>query len=111
MGKLSLNTGHEVPLIGCKYIKKNLINHEQLKLFSVLTVGTYLIRGTEQTNKVLDEALTAGYRLFDTAHMYNNERFLGQAFKELLPKHKLTRNDIFITTKFGKNFSNLPELT
>lgn len=65
-------------------------------------MGTYLIRGTEQTNRVVDEALAAGYRLFDTAQMYSNERFLGQAFKELLPKHNLTRNDIFITTKFGE---------
>lgn len=64
-------------------------------------VGTYLISGTDQTKRVIDEALTAGYRLFDTAHMYNNEKYLGQAFKELLPLHKLTRNDIFITTKFG----------
>lgn len=61
-----------------------------------------MIKGTELTNKVVDDALSAGYRLFDTAHMYNNEQFLGQAFKELLPKHDLTRNDIFITTKFGK---------
>jgi diketogulonate reductase-like aldo/keto reductase len=64
-------------------------------------VGTYLIRG-DQTKKIIDDALAAGYRLFDTAHMYNNERDLGQAFKELLPKHNLTRNDIFITTKFGE---------
>lgn len=66
-------------------------------------MGTYLIQGTEQTNKVIDDALSAGYRLFDTAHMYNNEKYLGQAFKEMLPKHNLTREDIFITTKFGKN--------
>lgn len=48
---------------------------------------------------MIDEALTAGYRLFDSAHLYNNEKDLGVAFKELLPKHNLTRKDIFITTK------------
>lgn len=63
-------------------------------------MGTYLIRGTEQTIKIIDNALTTGYRLFDTAHMYGNEKHLGNAFKELLPKHGLTREDIFITTKF-----------
>lgn len=73
-----------------------------LTTFHSLTVGTYLIKGTEQTNRVIDEALAAGYRLFDTAHMYSNERYLGQAFKELLPKHNLKRSDIFITTKFGE---------
>ena len=64
-------------------------------------MGTYLISETDFTNKVIDEALTAGYRLFDTAHMYGNEKFLGVAFKSLLKKHKLKREDIFITTKFG----------
>ena len=59
------------------------------------------------TNKVIDEALTAGYRLFDTAHMYNNERYLGAAFKSQLKKHNLKREDIFITTKFGKFYNNI----
>lgn len=63
-------------------------------------MGTYLISGTEATIKVIDSALAAGYRLFDTAHMYGNENFLGNAFKKLLPKHNLERKDIFITTKF-----------
>lgn len=63
-------------------------------------VGTYLISGTESTIEVIDNALSAGYRLFDTAHMYTNERYLGNAFKQLLPKHNLKREDIFITTKF-----------
>lgn len=68
----------------------------------LITVGTFLIRGQDLTNKVINDALTAGYRLFDTAQMYNNEKFLGQAFKELLPKFNLKRSDIFIITKFGK---------
>jgi 2,5-diketo-D-gluconate reductase A len=64
-------------------------------------VGTYLIQG-RKSNNVIDEALAAGYRLFDSAHMYNNEHDLGKAFKDLLAKHNLARGDIFITTKFGE---------
>lgn len=71
-----------------------------MTLINLSLVGTYLISGTKQTLEVLDAALSAGYRLFDTAHMYNNEAYLGNAFKELLPKHNLKREDIFITTKF-----------
>lgn len=63
-------------------------------------MGTYLISGTNETLNVIDDALEAGYRLFDTAHMYGNEKYLGNAFKTLLPKHKINREDIFITTKF-----------
>lgn len=44
--------------------------------------------------------MSAGYRFFDTAHIYNNEADLGNAFKELLCKHNLKREDIFITSKF-----------
>lgn len=58
-----------------------------------------MINGTEKTRNVVDEALAAGYRLFDSAHYYKNEADLGEAFKELLPKYNLTREDIFITTK------------
>jgi diketogulonate reductase-like aldo/keto reductase len=65
-------------------------------------VGTYAIRGKNLTNKVVDEALAAGYRLFDSAHLYQNEKDLGEAFQNLLSKHGLTRSDIFITTKFCK---------
>lgn len=63
-------------------------------------MGTYLIRGNDETVRVIDNALSAGYRLFDTAHMYGNEKHLGHAFEIVLPKHNLTREDIFITTKF-----------
>lgn len=40
----------------------------------------------------------------DTATMYGNEKELGIAMKELLPKHNLTRKDVFITTKLCKYF-------
>lgn len=64
-----------------------------------LTVlGTYLMEGDELFN-ALDKALVAGYRAFDTAYMYNNEKTMGDALKELLPKHNLSREDIFIQTK------------
>jgi diketogulonate reductase-like aldo/keto reductase len=69
--------------------------------FLCFLVGTYGING-EKTNGVVDQALAAGYRLFDSAHLYNNEEDFGKAFKEMLPKHNLTRSDIFITTKFGE---------
>lgn len=65
-------------------------------------MGTYLINGTEKTKQVVDEALAAGYRLFDSAILYQNEEVLGEAFKEILPKHNLKREDIFITSKFSE---------
>uniref|UniRef100_A0A1I7X661 Aldo_ket_red domain-containing protein n=1 Tax=Heterorhabditis bacteriophora TaxID=37862 RepID=A0A1I7X661_HETBA len=44
-------------------------------------------------------ALSAGYRLFDTAELYGNEKELGVALSKYLPVFGLERKDIFITTK------------
>ncbi|XP_074034995.1 aldo-keto reductase Mvan_2161-like [Leptinotarsa decemlineata] len=76
--KFHLNTGDIMPAIG---------------------FGTYLIEGTELIHNVLDLALSVGYRLIDTAAFHENEEDIGKALKVLLPKHNLTRKDIFITTK------------
>ncbi|XP_056631483.1 uncharacterized protein LOC130441722 [Diorhabda sublineata] len=67
------------------------------KLFAV-GLGTWLLKG-DSLLKAMDIALEAGYRLFDTAAMYGNEKDLGEALKKLLPKHNLKREDVFITTK------------
>ncbi|CAG9764373.1 unnamed protein product [Ceutorhynchus assimilis] len=65
----------------------------------LLGFGTYMVDGFQQTKDVMDHALTVGYRLFDTAKMYGNEKDIGKALKVLLPKHNLSRKDVFITTK------------
>ncbi|EGT48033.1 hypothetical protein CAEBREN_05255 [Caenorhabditis brenneri] len=63
-----------------------------------LALGTYLLHGEELFNSV-EAALKTGYRSFDTAKYYENEKELGDALKELLPRYNLTTEDIFITTK------------
>ncbi|XP_050348466.1 uncharacterized oxidoreductase YtbE-like isoform X1 [Nymphalis io] len=64
-------------------------------------LGTFRIRNSEVLYRTVDYALEAGYRLFDTAAVYQNELFLGYALRKLLPKHGLTREDVFITTKLA----------
>ncbi|KAM6894397.1 glyoxal reductase-like isoform 1-T2 [Lycodopsis pacificus] len=75
-----LNTGLPMPLLG---------------------LGTYKLVVPEDVNRAVDAALVAGYRAFDSAAVYQNEAELGRALKELLPKHGLTREDVFITSKLG----------
>ncbi|KAG9274285.1 hypothetical protein AMEX_G11192 [Astyanax mexicanus] len=75
-----LNTGAHMPLVG---------------------LGTYRLQGPEDTYQVVDAALTAGYRAFDTAAVYRNEAEIGQALRSLLPKHGLSRADVFITSKLS----------
>ncbi|KAF1757258.1 hypothetical protein GCK72_013713 [Caenorhabditis remanei] len=63
-----------------------------------LALGTYLSHGQDLFN-VVDKALSVGYRSFDTAKYYENEKELGDALKELLPRYDLKIEDVFITTK------------
>ena len=60
----------------------------------MLGLGTYALRGAECERCVL-EALDLGYRLFDTAQMYGNEREVGNALR----RGGLPRNEMFVTTK------------
>jgi alcohol dehydrogenase (NADP+) len=47
----------------------------------------------------LNEALTAGYRHIDAAPVYMNEIVIGRVLKEWIDSGKLSRTDLFITTK------------
>lgn len=39
------------------------------------------------------------FNISDTAAVYRNEADIGRSLKELLPKYRLTRKDVFITSK------------
>ncbi len=75
MKKVKLSNGIQMPEIG---------------------FGTYLTtKEDEEFSTVLADAITAGYRHFDTASFYKNERQLGDAVK----KSGIPRKDFFITSK------------
>lgn len=67
----------------------------------VFGLGTYQIKDRETIKNSLDCALGNGYRLIDTAAVYQNESHIGHFLPELLKKHGLKREDIFITTKLS----------
>ena len=46
----------------------------------ILGLGIYALHGTD-CERAICEAIALGYRLFDTAQMYGNERELGNALK------------------------------
>jgi 2,5-diketo-D-gluconate reductase A len=51
-----------------------------------------------RARRMVDAALGAGYRLFDTAENYGNERGVGRAIVET----DVDRDEIFVTTKFNR---------
>lgn len=73
MKHITLNNGAPMPMVG---------------------LGTWQLRGQAGERAILD-ALELGYRLLDTARMYENEDIVGSAVK----KSGLPRREVFITTK------------
>src|SRR6201998_2539552 len=61
-------------------------------------VGT-LIPDAAETIGATRDALEAGFRHFDCAERYRNEREVGEALQSGLAAEGLTRDDIFVTTK------------
>lgn len=59
-----------------------------------LGYGTWTLRG-EEGRRCIRQALETGYRLLDTARMYENEEMVGQAVRD----SGLPRSEIFLTTK------------
>ena len=74
---VKLNSGYEMPLNG---------------------LGTYSLTGDICKNSI-KRAIKNGVRLIDTAHIYGNEKEIGEAIKE----SGVSREDLFITTKLYPN--------
>ena len=77
MREIVLNDGNKIPEIG---------------------FGTYKSTNGDGYKVVLD-AIRAGYRLFDTAKVYENEEDVGRAIKE----SNISRENFFITSKLDRN--------
>jgi diketogulonate reductase-like aldo/keto reductase len=74
MQKVVLNNGVEMPILG---------------------FGVFQVTDSEECERSVYEALSAGYRLIDTAASYLNEESVSRAIK----RSGITREKIFITTK------------
>jgi 2,5-diketo-D-gluconate reductase A len=62
--------------------------------------------GDEETEVTVARAIDAGYRLIDTAENYRNERGVGRAIRAT----DVDRGELFITTKFNKNWHGYHEV-
>ena len=74
MQKVVLNNGVEMPILG---------------------FGVYQVTDLEECEQSVSEAIRAGYRLIDTAAVYQNEEAVGTAIQ----KSDVPREEIFVTTK------------
>jgi len=58
----------------------------------------------ELLTKAIEVAIEAGYRHFDCAYVYQNEAVIGSTLKRLIKNGKVTRDELFITTKLWCTF-------
>jgi 2,5-diketo-D-gluconate reductase A len=64
-----------------------------------LGLGTWPMKDAE-AERVVADAISAGYRLIDTAEAYDNERGVGRGLKA----SDIARHEVFVTTKFQKRW-------
>lgn len=64
--------------------------------------GTYLVEDPQ----TIKNAVKLGYRHFDCAYRYGNERMIGEAFKEIFSdeSYGVKREDLWIVSKLWPNF-------
>ena len=65
----------------------------------VVGLGTWPMRG-DQCKEVVKQALELGYTHFDTAWIYQNQREIGEALREV----GADRSQLFITSKVGRDY-------
>lgn len=63
-------------------------------LINMIGLGTYKL-DNDTTFNIVQEALKLGYRIIDTAQLYENEESVGKAIRE----SQIDRNEIFVITK------------
>jgi diketogulonate reductase-like aldo/keto reductase len=61
-------------------------------------LGTYRMTDRDECVRAVETALTAGYRHVDTAQMYDNESFVGEALDGAFSA-ELDRDDVVVATK------------
>lgn len=64
-------------------------------------LGTFGIKEKAVCHKVFSEAVSCGYRLFDTGTLYGNDEYIGDVVYDKLSCQEIKRDDIFIETKIA----------
>lgn len=81
--------------------------HHTIKLnnninIPIFGLGVFQLSNDDAKNAV-KTAIKTGYRLIDTAQIYDNEEGTGLGIQEALAETKLSREDLFITSKVWNN--------
>lgn len=64
----------------------------------IIGIGTFQAK-SEEIKAIINTALECGYRHIDTAFLYQNESAIGEVLDEWLSSGRISREDLFVTTK------------
>jgi len=67
-------------------------------------LGTWKSDDPDSVRKAVAAAIDAGYRHIDCAMVYGNEEYVGKALNEALKSGKVTRDELWITSKLWNTF-------
>uniref|UniRef100_A0A1Y1LN60 NADP-dependent oxidoreductase domain-containing protein n=1 Tax=Photinus pyralis TaxID=7054 RepID=A0A1Y1LN60_PHOPY len=81
--KVKLNNGVEIPILG---------------------FGTAAEGSEDLVKSAVMDAIDVGYRHFDCAHVYLNQKKVGEAITEKISQGVVTRGDLFITGKLWNTY-------
>lgn len=103
--KLTQNSGVNSAINGSNLNNSNrmateVILNNGLKMPRI-GLGTYGIKDKSLCLKLFSEAISSGYRLFDTGTLYGNDEFIGDVVYDKLSKQEIKRDDMFIETKIA----------
>lgn len=102
MTTTTLNDGVSIPLLGygtgTAHIRSKFGSLSNLTSTSSESIDRNVV-------EAIKTAIRTGYRHFDTAEMYQTERDLGTAIKEVINEGVVTREDLFVTTKISSDYA------
>lgn len=85
----------------------NVLKFKKGDILPEIGLGTWLSKPNEVYNAVI-EAIKCGYRHFDCAYIYGNEKEIGQALQFAFANGLVKREELFITSKLW-NSDHSPE--
>ncbi|RCX17761.1 diketogulonate reductase-like aldo/keto reductase [Fontibacillus phaseoli] len=81
-----------------KHLQDSVTLHNGVKMPG-LGLGVFKVEEGPELIQAVKAAVKHGYRSIDTAAVYQNESSVGEAIAELLSESKVSREDLFVTSK------------
>lgn len=95
---ITLNNGQKMPNFGLGTYK--VFNNYNITKLAKITYLFFIIKAKDgEAQRAAQDAIDAGYRHFDCAYYYQNEKEIGEGIKAKIDEGVVKREDLFITSK------------